>query len=64
MGAFTVVVIDSFARSVYLEDDADAERCNVIFTELCAVALTEADSRRLIEQVLGEFEAVPKEGAG
>ena len=63
MGAFTVVVIDSFARSVYLEDDADAERCNVIFTELCAAALTESESRRLIEQVLGELEAVPKEGA-
>jgi hypothetical protein len=62
MGAFTVVVIDSLARSVYLEGDADVERYKVAFAELCAAALSEADSRRLIERVLGELEAVPEEG--
>jgi transcriptional regulator with XRE-family HTH domain len=63
MGAFTVVVIDGLARSVYLQDDADVERYRVAFAESCAVALSEADSRTLIEQVLDELEAVPEEGA-
>jgi transcriptional regulator with XRE-family HTH domain len=63
MGAFTVVAIDSLARSVYLEHDADVERYRVAFAELCALALSEADSRTMIERVLGELEAVPEEGA-
>ncbi len=60
-GHFTVVVIDGLARSVYLEDNADVERYRVAFAELCALALSAADSRRLIERVLGELEAVPEE---
>jgi transcriptional regulator with XRE-family HTH domain len=62
-GDFTVVVIDGLARSVYLEGDADVERYKVAFAELYEFALSEADSRTRIEQVLGELEAVP-EGAG
>jgi transcriptional regulator with XRE-family HTH domain len=63
-GNFTVVAVDSLARSVYLADDADVDRYRVAFAELCAVALFEADSRRLIERVLDELEAGPEEGAG
>ncbi|SRR6266545_1154503 len=63
-GAFTVVVIDGLARSVYLEDDADVERYKVAFAELCEVALSEAESRTLIQQVLDDLEVVPEEGAG
>jgi transcriptional regulator with XRE-family HTH domain len=57
-GAFTVVVIDSMMRSIYSEDDADVERYNLVFDELCAVALPEADSRTMIEQLV----AAPREG--
>ncbi|HEU5155668.1 MAG TPA: helix-turn-helix transcriptional regulator [Streptosporangiaceae bacterium] len=61
-GAFTVVVIDSMMRSVYSEDDADVERYSLVFMELCATALSEADSRTMIEQVMFELEAAPREG--
>jgi transcriptional regulator with XRE-family HTH domain len=61
-GAFTVVVIDSMMRSVYSEADADVESYSSVFTELCAVALSETDSRERIEQVMFELEAAPREG--
>jgi transcriptional regulator with XRE-family HTH domain len=55
-GNFTMVVIDGLARSVYLEDDAAVDRYNVVFEKLCATALSEAESRTLITQVLDELE--------
>jgi transcriptional regulator with XRE-family HTH domain len=61
-GAFTVVVIDSMMQSVYSEDDAVVERYSLVFAELCAAALSEADSRTMIEQVMLELEAAPREG--
>jgi transcriptional regulator with XRE-family HTH domain len=61
-GAFTVVVIDSMMRSIYSEDDANVERYSLVFTELCAAALPEADSREMIEQVMSELESAPREG--
>jgi transcriptional regulator with XRE-family HTH domain len=64
LGAFTIVILDNFARAVFLEDDADVEHCNVIFAELCAVALSEEASRTQIERVLDELEAVAKDGMG
>jgi transcriptional regulator with XRE-family HTH domain len=63
-GTFTVVVIDGLARSVYLEADADVERYRVAFTELRKVALSEEQSRALIQRVLDDLEVVPEEGAG
>lgn len=63
-GEFTVVVIDSLTRSIYIEDDAEVTRYGLIFENLCQVALTEANSRTLIEQVLHELEDSPDEGAG
>ncbi|HEX6472173.1 MAG TPA: DUF5753 domain-containing protein, partial [Streptosporangiaceae bacterium] len=61
-GCFTIVVIDGLARSVYLEDDAAVERYNVVFEKLRAMALSETDSRALIEQSLHELEAPLQEG--
>jgi transcriptional regulator with XRE-family HTH domain len=55
-GNFTVVVIDGLARSIYLEDDAAVERYTVVFEKLCATALSEAESRTLIEQALHKLE--------
>jgi transcriptional regulator with XRE-family HTH domain len=62
-GNFTVVVIDSLVRSIYLEDDEDVKPYNLVFGELCAVALSEADSLELIERVLDGLKAGPGEGA-
>jgi hypothetical protein len=55
-GNFTVVVLDRFARSVYLEDDTDVERYNLVFAELCATALSEPETRTMIERILHDLD--------
>jgi DNA-binding XRE family transcriptional regulator len=55
-GDFTIVVIDGLARSIYLEEETCVERYRVAFAELCAEALSEADSRALIERGVHELE--------
>jgi transcriptional regulator with XRE-family HTH domain len=49
--ALSLVVVDSLTRSLFLEDDSEVARYNVVFDELCAAALPEAESLALIEQV-------------
>jgi hypothetical protein len=38
-GNFAVVVIESLARSIFLEDDTEVTRYEMVFENLCAVAL-------------------------
>ncbi|MGI8328620.1 Scr1 family TA system antitoxin-like transcriptional regulator [Actinomadura scrupuli] len=63
-GDFTVVVIDSLTRSIYVEDDDEVTRYRLVFEDLRKVALTEADSRTLIEQVIQDLPDSPGRGAG
>lgn len=63
-GDFTIVVIDSMARSIYLEDDAEVDRYSVVFEDLCSLALSEVDSRDLIVRLLRELEGLAEDGEG
>jgi hypothetical protein len=54
---------DGLVRSTYLEEETDIERYNVVFGQLRTVAFSEVASRALVEQVLGELEVPPREGA-
>ena len=63
-GNFVVAVIESLARSIFLEDDAEVTRYETVFDDLCGVALSEAESSVLIEQIQDELEDSPGEGAG
>lgn len=54
-GQLTVVLIESFTRSWYLEDDDEVRRYFENFNQLLSLALSEADSRTLIAQIHREL---------
>lgn len=51
-GNFPIVVVDGFRRTIFIEDDDDVAAYRKIQTELCGVALSEAETRERIEQAV------------
>ena len=62
-GGFTAAIVESLARTVCVEDETAVERYNVVFAELCALALPGAETRALIERMARELETSAGEGA-
>jgi transcriptional regulator with XRE-family HTH domain len=54
-GELSVVLVESLTRGWYLEEDDEVRHHGLVFNRLCAAALSEAHSQRLIEGVLSDL---------
>ncbi|MFG2089937.1 MULTISPECIES: helix-turn-helix domain-containing protein [unclassified Spirillospora] len=52
---FEVVAIDSLTRSWYVDEPSDVDHYNEAFDQLRKIALSETDSRMLIERILSDL---------
>jgi hypothetical protein len=52
---FSVVHLESLDGSLWVEEDESVRRYGLAFDQLCASALSEIESRRLIEQLAAEL---------
>ncbi|GAA1841176.1 helix-turn-helix transcriptional regulator [Actinomadura bangladeshensis] len=63
-GSFPIAIVDALRRTIFVEDEDDVAAYRDLQTELCRVALSEAETRHRIEQAVRELQTPVTERSG